>query len=579
MFELWSYCIVICGVLQSTVPAFELNFDNPLIAHRGLGWPHDLHVTENHEALMKLIIDLDNQNSCVLTTPVGAKFDISTPPSDRYESWGDGCGVRLKTVMKGDEGRWRLTASNASESITGWTELYVIEEPPTNYSTPIWLQDGKTNVQVNLSNIHNLYCLVAKPFEESSLVSGDCKVTLPRITRAVQGTWSVVLGLPGKVNEVQLSRRVVVEGERLHVGYTHESDTNKLNLYCNILHSDKNITFCRFQRTPQTNGFNVVDGLSDGSHSYYGDGFALRHCGMTIEHPTQDDYGTWRCSVGVEFVADNHVEHLPPLQALISVAPRVSMRRRRDLHEESKAVFIQEGGTLNLMCHADVSLMYCWFQHPNGSQFTPTQLLNEHQPFWYTGAGLDTGECGISFAHVTRNDSGSWTCHMGPRGHSGIEAIEDIEVRVTGSLAANKIKLNVHVGAELTLYCHTSNGNRPLDYCRFLSPTFLGLNIDSSITQENAILNRFYFTPGRSIDYGDCSLTISSIQEEDIGQWTCAAKLADEVMEARDTIMVKANTINSSIMSRRSQKPPLSPCGLSDMGALPLKTEKTTYFF
>lgn len=73
---------------------------------------------------------------------------------------------------------------------------------------------------------------------------------------------------------------------------------------------------------------------------------------------------------------------------------------------------------------------------------------------------------------------------MGPRGQLGVEFTDDVAVRVTGPLAANKKEIAVTVDEPTTLYCHTSNGNRPLQYCRFLSPTFLGINIDSSVTEE-----------------------------------------------------------------------------------------------
>lgn len=63
----------------------------------------------------------------------------------------------------------------------------------------------------------------------------------------------------------ELFKFIYILAERLDVGYVRESN-NKLHLYCNILHTTKNVTFCRFQRTTSNYGYNVVDGLSDGSH-------------------------------------------------------------------------------------------------------------------------------------------------------------------------------------------------------------------------------------------------------------------------------------------------------------------------
>lgn len=63
----------------------------------------------------------------------------------------------------------------------------------------------------------------------------------------------------------ELFKFIYILAERLDAGYVRDS-TNKLHLYCNILHTTKNVTFCRFQRTTSNYGYNVVDGLSDGSH-------------------------------------------------------------------------------------------------------------------------------------------------------------------------------------------------------------------------------------------------------------------------------------------------------------------------
>lgn len=101
----------------------------------------------------------------------------------------------------------------------------------------------------------------------------------------------------------------------------------------------------------------------------------------------------------------------------------------------------------------------------------------------YSGEGLAAGQCGITFSQVTKHDAGVWRCHMAKR-QAGVETIDNIEVRVTGPLAANKKEIKARIGESINLYCHTANGNRPLYYCRFLSPTFVGLNIDSSVTKE-----------------------------------------------------------------------------------------------
>ncbi|KPJ01911.1 hypothetical protein RR46_05120 [Papilio xuthus] len=511
----------------------------------GLGWPHTLRVAQGNEALLKLDRILEKQNSCEITPPSGLTFNVNSPPNTRYTKWTDGCGVRIRNVSMNDEGRWRLTA-HGSNKLTGWTELFVEESKLSYTASPISLQDGQTEAKIELTTLENSYCLVKKPFAESSLVSGHCSVTLDRTTRAIQGVWNVQLRLPGQIAELELQRHITVETERLDVGYITEKSEDKMHLYCNILHTSKNITFCRFQKSSENIGYNVVDGLSDGRRSYFGEGFAKKHCGMTIEKPTAKDYGTWRCSVGVQMWVGTTIRSQPPMQALISVAPDSrSSRITRDLQnskmEDIRTIFVQNNMTFTIMCRATISLSYCWFQHPNGTQYTPGRLESENQLFWYTGENFQVGDCGISFAHVTPEDAGKWTCHMGPREQLGVEIMDSVLIRVTGPLAANKKEVVAQIGGSATLFCHTANGNRPLDYCRFLSPTFVGIRVDQTVNESSAILNRYYFTPNRSLDYGDCSLTINPVHEDDIGEWTCAALISEEILESRDSITVYAS--------------------------------------
>ncbi|KAH9641958.1 hypothetical protein HF086_011708 [Spodoptera exigua] len=546
--ELWVAAIVLFYVEngQAQILTYEVRLNNQLRMQQGIGWPLHLNVAEGHEALMRLSEKLENQQSCEITTPAGITFNIRNPPNTRFSPWSDGCGVRVHNILPRDTGRWRMTATSGNHSITGWSEVHVTASVTSDTEGPISLVDGSTNTIVGLTSLNNSYCLVTQPFSETTLIPGQCKVTLDRTNRAVQGRWSAILGVPGRVAELRIDRTVIVEGERLDVGFVRDTQNHNIHLYCNILHTEKNITFCRFQKTTETSGLNVRDGLSDGRYSYYGDGFFKRHCGLTIESATSADYGTWRCTIGVQERVGNVIHQRTPMQALITVSEQQAPMIRRQLtsdrsgsEDEMRTVFVEDNTSLTLMCRADASLKYCWFQHPNGSQYTPVERqVQGEQAFWYTGENLQSGDCGITFAHASQNDSGVWTCHMGYRYQLGIEIMQDMKVRVTGALAANKQDVQTEIGGTATLYCHTSNGPRPLDYCRFLAPNFVGISLDASVTAENAILNRYYFTPGRELSHGDCSLTINPVTADDLGHWFCAALLHDQIVESKDTILL-----------------------------------------
>lgn len=92
-------------------------------------------------------------------------------------------------------------------------KLFFLDGVPGYSGSLISLQDGQTNAQVELTTLNNAYCLVTQPFSESSLIPGHCRVTLNRTTRAVQGNWHIVLGIPGQISELQVERQVAVEGQ------------------------------------------------------------------------------------------------------------------------------------------------------------------------------------------------------------------------------------------------------------------------------------------------------------------------------------------------------------------------------
>lgn len=58
---------------------------------------------------------------------------------------------------------------------------------------------------------------MAQPFSDRTLLSGHCNLILDRTTRAVQGNWHVLLGLPGRVSELPVDRSVTVDCEFGHI--------------------------------------------------------------------------------------------------------------------------------------------------------------------------------------------------------------------------------------------------------------------------------------------------------------------------------------------------------------------------
>nr|XP_032512140.1 uncharacterized protein LOC116766411 [Danaus plexippus plexippus] len=238
-------------------------------------------VAVGNEALIKLKTSLEGQSSCVVRSPRGQEFDIfNTPPSDKYERWSDGCGVRIKDVRSEDLGRWRLSSSRGNNSLTGWSELHVLEDTTRYDAPPISLQDG-AQAKVELSSLDNSYCVVAKPFSDSSLVPGKCSVTLDRTTRAVQGNWQVYLGLPGQVSELQTNRHVTVHSKE-HLSFILFHMCELLHfLSVHILQIHYRAVLDRFYFTPNRS-IDVGD------------------CSLNIISVQEEDVGEWTCAAVVD---------------------------------------------------------------------------------------------------------------------------------------------------------------------------------------------------------------------------------------------------------------------------------------
>lgn len=77
-----------------------------------------------------------------------------------------------------------------------------------------------------------------------------------------------------------------------------DGDTATIRLSCNLIHSTKTITFCRFLRSSDGQGFNVEPGQGNSRYSYAGAGFEAGECGLSIVQPNEFDRFTWKCFVG-----------------------------------------------------------------------------------------------------------------------------------------------------------------------------------------------------------------------------------------------------------------------------------------
>ncbi|XP_031763535.1 uncharacterized protein LOC128199949 isoform X2 [Galleria mellonella] len=189
-----------------------------------------------------------------------------------------------------------------------------------------------------------------------------------------------------------------------------------------------------------------------------------------------------------------------------------------------ETILALENETINIECKTDGPLSYCGLINPTGERCS------------FKGQELHLGSC-FNKVNVTKQDIGEWTCHLG-KSAIGVETTKKIMVRIVNRVAAIKQNVTAVHGREITLECVTTEGLRSLVYCRFEPPNRIAFNINSAVNFSNAILEKYYYPPTRSMDRGDCAVTIRNVQYEDIGSWTCGAGL-DDGKEYIDVIMLK----------------------------------------
>ncbi|CAG9791850.1 unnamed protein product [Diatraea saccharalis] len=171
-------------------------------------------------------------------------------------------------------------------------------------------------------------------------------------------------------------------------------------------------------------------------------------------------------------------------------------------------------------------MTYCGFIHPSGKRYS------------FSGQGLNNGHCAVTIT-ATKKDSGQWSCHIG-KASVGVEIMQTIHLRVVNQVAAIQPNVTAVHGKSVTLECATAKGLVPLRYCRFEPPSDSPFSLSETVTAKNPIAGKYYFPQNKSIDRGDCAVTIRKVKYEDVGLWTCGAGL-DDGKEHIDKIMLEVD--------------------------------------
>ncbi|XP_043483174.1 uncharacterized protein LOC122511769 isoform X2 [Leptopilina heterotoma] len=504
--------------------------------------PTILEIQEGEDMQLQLLANLNDEISCYLRTPnhanINLKGEDEFPEDDRIRYWSENnrCGVKVKNVGKNDEGWWRLTSKNLNETIQDAVNVKILDK--------ISLIENKVSILSGLDYqlilaYRSKFCKVNHPSLKNELVDiadENCIIDINKPTEANAGIWRAEVGVKGKIHEIPSIVNVNISSNE-NIIYGYKQEPKFLRLYCNIPNYESEPDFCRFSQTNKSQvALQLSDGLRKGRFGYYGNGLEKKECGLTIEDPTPEDFGTWHCLTGKigEKILGAYI-FIPGLRMRGFFSDNI-------IPKSVTPVITTFSKELTLECSAHVTLRYCWFSGPNGTILTPNDS-GDAILYSFLGMKLGIGECRVTIKNAQKEHNGTWTCHMGPDSPN-FEYSANIDVRIseTPLAAINKVIWIQKVEDVVSLQCKIVPNPVALKYCRFFSPSGLGIHINEEIQENSALENgktKIWFS-GNSTKMGDCGIMIRDITVKEIGIWKCAGRLQEtnESNEIFDSIQL-----------------------------------------
>ncbi|KAJ6639664.1 hypothetical protein Bhyg_12411, partial [Pseudolycoriella hygida] len=220
------------------------------------------------DLFIKLLKPVDGQTTCEFRSPGNGDVNVDAIDSlSRVKKWTtELCGIQVTNVTTSDAGHWRLTSSTANlNTMTRGISLVEVLEHNLEVNTTTQLFSPFDDVTPEGTR----YCYVIRPSQDNSGFPQHNECTIPEIDRDLDanGRWIVVAGIDGKTEEHIFEVSVDVKVEKLDAAVLHDNQFNKLHLKCNLINSNKFITFCRFLRIADNVGFNMDEGIGS---SIYG---------------------------------------------------------------------------------------------------------------------------------------------------------------------------------------------------------------------------------------------------------------------------------------------------------------------
>ncbi|XP_068619579.1 uncharacterized protein [Battus philenor] len=466
--------------------------------------PTDITIMEGRDIYLRLEDSTPFYDTCKLTAP----FEESRENIEKDIRFVDTCGFIVRNATKKDSGQWTISYG-LKTNYRAWTAVYVYGKSdlplPSNY---VWTINRPITQLIGPDN--TVYCKVIDA--NSNVVFdgfGKCNVTLARVTAEHAGTWTIFLGLEGRVLMDENNFTVSVQQPDSKPAVSTSVKVNKptVTLTCSVFASHP-VRSCKF-RDPGGRILLAIPGVGEDRYTFHGNG-SSHECGIQIMNPVIGDLGLWRC--GIETETENYYGFLKARcpWAIKHSEEAANIQFDPVLKADSQTVKALVGESVTMSCSVQSPITYCYFRARNGTTYSvsPGQSSGAIE---YAGAGFDAGECSIRFSNLLANDSGLWSCHVGFPNKRHAEQNATYQVSVQDTLVTEQIFRD-----NVLFVRGRVHDNRGVEYCRFVRIDGLGFttnNLPDGYSSESRLLE------------GICEIVIVSPSVLERHPWTIAVRV------------------------------------------------------
>lgn len=272
-------------------------------------------------------------------------------------------------------------------------------------------------------------------YHGEGIAEGQCGMMITQPDTADKALWKCYVGIESQVGGTNVTHTVgaildasdiVHSLDKLTVNNVAILENQNLNILCE---SNIGIDYCWFIH-PSGEKLSVTDDIRDDSQGdpfwYFGNGFMLGQCGITLKGAQVKDSGEWSCHVG----ATNRSQ----LELSASLDVRVT---ETNLVAQGSIRSVAAGDNLLIRCSSippNTPLEHCRFTLPSGLGFSINEQVTSSNPlaeqyFFNPNHDLKSGECSIIVRGATSEHHGTWTCAARLLGWPS-ESFDEIKIEV-----------------------------------------------------------------------------------------------------------------------------------------------------